>query len=174
MIKLTVAVAAATALAGAAMAQQPAGWKTYSYPELGFAIDLPAAPTVQKMSIPTAIGPAPTTMVLVDEGQKGALILAASDYTGLNQAGDDDQVLEACVKGETGSLGGATSDQKITVEGHAAREVTFQNTEKGIVARSRVVRIGMRLYQLIGVGVAGSDVPADFARAEQSLTFNVK
>jgi hypothetical protein len=165
------AIAAAFVLAAATQAlAADAAWKTYDYPELGFSVDLPTTPTVQRVSAESPQGTVPGTSIQIDEGEQSYLGITAANYDGFKVPDDLNQSLERSVQGAL-KAGGVTlvSETTITVDGQLGREVAGRNDEKGFVMHARFVRTKSFLYEIIGLGIGDAGVPADFARVEESF-----
>jgi hypothetical protein len=166
IIGLTALAAVATASAASA-----ADWTTYSHPELGFSIEAPAPLAVQTLSVATDVGPAPTTIFALDEGQAGAIILSVADYTGLKLRDVDKQkeldgLVNNLVARQSATL---ISQSPITVDGFPGREITARADPAGLLIKARIVYAGKRLYHLVAIGPAASGLPADYDRLEASL-----
>jgi hypothetical protein len=142
-----------TLAAGAA----PEGWKTYSFPEDGFAIDLPAAPevTTETPQLPIVSD----RQYQVDIGA-GGYIVSAKRYmpdARLDLWNEDSMVeLANAMKGECrmrdakpATLAPASSTKALSYE------MVLDQCPGGTVMKVRMHVVGDRVYQLVVVGVAG-------------------
>jgi hypothetical protein len=175
MNKWIVGLAAAALVAGAAHAAET--WSKYPYPALGFTVEFPAAPAVQTMQQPTPLGAIPVTVVAVDLGARGAVMVSHADYGAVapNAQLDPAKALDGAVDGSAANIHATiTSRQEISVEGHPAREFTARADAQGYLLKSRVVLVGKHLYQVLGVGPAASGVPAEYERTAASLSFSTR
>jgi hypothetical protein len=160
---------AGTLAAGAA----PAGWKTFSFPEDGFAIDLPAAPevTTETPQLPIVSD----RQYQVDIGA-GAYIVSAKRYmpdARLDQWNDDTMTeLAKAMKGECrmrdakpAALANALSTKALSYE------MVLDQCPGGTVMKVRMHVAGDRVYQLVVAGVAGVETRPETQAFHDSFKF---
>lgn len=149
---------------------QPANWKIYAHPELGFSIESPAEPATKSEAYPSPMGPIPTNVFYIDEGGGWGILLTVGDYSRYKITVDPQKGLDRLAEGAAADLNGVLlSKTPITVDGFPGREIVARADPAGIIIKGRIIYAGQRVYQLMAVGPAASGVPADFERVETSL-----
>ena len=170
--------AAVVLCANFAVAAPTEVWRTYRYPDLGFAVDLPSAPTRADSTVPIsadhAINVSSFTIAL---GSTGGLFVGVTDYSslGLTKAMATDpaiqaKVLEGGVQGSLAKSGSVLiSETNITVQGAAGRDYTFKSKTGEVVGRAWMVLSGTRGMTIVGAADAKTGVPPEFERTAHSL-----
>jgi hypothetical protein len=172
MNRWIVGLASAILVAGTAHAAET--WTKYPYPALGFTVELPGPPAVQTIQQPTPLGVVPITVVAVDLGARGAVIVSHADYGVVSGDAklDPAKALDGAVDGSAANIHATiTSRQEITVQGYPAREFAAKNDAQGFLMKSRIILVGKHLYQVLGVGPTATGVPAEYERTAASLAF---
>ena len=165
----------------AAAAPTAAPWQTYRYPDLGLAVDMPAAPARSSSTVPISADPSISiTSLTVPLGTTGALFVGVTDYAGLGltKAMSADpavqaKVLEGGVQGSLAKSGSELiSETNITVNGAPGRDYTFKSKTGEVVGRAWMVLYGARGYTVVGAGAAAGGVPTEFDRVAHSLALS--
>jgi hypothetical protein len=147
-------------------------WKTYKYPGLGFAVDLPAEPQVQKA--PVVVGPAAcsTTTIVDRQGSSDTLMVSVTDC---NNTPIPEELLHSAAGlrrlagGIAGRVGGMLlDDAEYEREGVRGRRYTGRNAVKGFSLKFFTLVSGKRIYLLGEIGNSN-----DLDREVQSFTFQV-
>jgi hypothetical protein len=129
--------------------QAASTWKTFSYPKLGFSVELPREPEVQQATTPTDRGPRPVTTYTIDDGVRGAAIVTVIDFGGSSQ--DPDTLLETGVKSAVDAIHGRLlSETSIVLDGNPGRDIMVVIPGGG--ACDRIIWAQGRLYQVLLAG----------------------
>lgn len=145
-------------------------WSTYRNEAFDFAIDTPGPPPVTVTTTATAVGPMPTLQATIDLGPRGALQITAMDLSQLQISSTVDQLLEGGVQGALNAVGAVKDAETTIAKGTAVgREFTAHNQDA--IFKAREYYSQGHIVAIIGVAPAGSDIPADWERAESSLEF---
>jgi hypothetical protein len=131
-------------------AAAPQGWQTYSFPEDGFAIELPARPEVSNETPEVPI--ITHRQYQVDVGI-GVFVVSAKRYrpdARLDQWNDETMVdLANAMKGECRMRDGKPA----TFAGTRSYEMVLDRCPGGTVMKVRMHVAGNRVYQLVAAGV---------------------
>ena len=144
----------------------PLGWQTYTFPDDGFAIDLPGAPAVSKE---TAELPVIThRQYQVDVGI-GVYLISAKRYmpdARLDLWNDETMVeLANAMKGEC-----QMRDAKpATFTGALAYEMVLDRCPGGTVMKVRMYVVRDRVYQLVAAGVTGVETRSESQKFHDSF-----
>jgi hypothetical protein len=147
-------------------------WKTYKYPDLGFAIDLPTQPRVQKA--PVVVGPAvcSTTNIFDRQGAIDTLMVSVTDC---NNTPIPEELLHSAagLRRLAGSIAGTVGgmlvdDAEYEREGVRGHRYTGRNGVKGFSLKFFTLVSGKRIYLLGEIGDS-----KDLDREVQSFTFQV-
>jgi hypothetical protein len=147
-------------------AAAPLGWQTYTFPDDGFAIDLPGAPAVSKE---TAELPVIThRQYQVDVGI-GVYLISAKRYmpdARLDLWNEDSMVeLANAMKGEC-----QMRDAKpATFTGALAYEMVLDRCPGGTVMKVRMYVVRDRVYQLVAAGVTGVETRSETQKFHDSF-----
>jgi hypothetical protein len=158
------AACALTATLGAAAAQQE--WKTYSFPDDGFAIDLPGAPDVS--TEPRALPIVSHRQYQADAGI-AVYIVSAKRYmpdARLDLWNDESMVeLAEAMKG-----GCRLRDGKpMSVAKALSYEMVLDQCPGGSTMKVRLHVVGNLLFQLVAAGIAGIETRPDTLRFHDSF-----
>jgi len=156
-----------------AISMPASDWKPYKYPELGFAIELPAPPEVFQRPIATGGGRCPSTILTLAQGGDNTLQITVVDCSTRDMSS---KVLENEESHRKGALvvaksAGAeiTSEIEVNIQGAKGQQYTGQNVEKGYPFKCLMLVSGKRIYQIVAIGSL-----ADLKREVKSLNFRVK
>ena len=144
-------------------------WQGYSYPEAGFAVQFPAAPTVIKGTYRTGAGMiAPATTYTVTQDSV-AYSVTVADLTKLTL--DDDAAIEDGVKA-LAARGEITVDVSERINRQYGHEVGI-NGKDGSRTAASVFAFNHRLYLLLGVAAPPNAAGGSgkLSRFQQSLQF---
>lgn len=153
-------------MSSAAQAQE---WRTYSYPDPGFAIQFPAAPDVQTAQFKNAVGVTlPVTRYVVrQDGVQYTLSVVNYSNTNadaLSAIGEAARAFKA--QGKVSANSGAR------VNGSSGRELTITASD-GSRSDIAIFFVGNRLYTAVGQALPPNpqERSADTARFQHSLQF---
>lgn len=165
-VRSLAALAICACLAAAAAADD---WQLYRYPDEGFALAFPAAPSTRDLS------PSPQRVRGI---QRTARDDAGTEYLGqatLYQPGvrarhSADALLRAAIDGVRNAGKCSLREARdVAVPGAVAREVVFENCGEGNAAKARLVLLGDWLYLVLAMGRPGIDESAGTARLLDSF-----
>jgi hypothetical protein len=149
---------------GAAAA--PQGWQTYTFPEDGFAIELPAQPAVSNETPEVPI--VTHRQYQVDVGI-GVYVVSAKRYrpdARLDQWNDDTMVdLANAMKGDCRMRDGKAT----TFAGARSYEMVLDRCPGGTVMKVRMHVAGNRVYQLVAAGVANVETRPETQKFHDSF-----
>ncbi|GEM_PF-1827863 len=158
------------AVADAAPAAVPTGWKQFTSDDGGFSVWMPGTPKANSQTVQTLAGPLVLHTYLY-EGTTSAYYAGYADYPASVIANADVQrLLDGARDGAVANVGGTLlSEKDVTMAGFPAREITIkaksQDVPQGIVIVARVSQADLRQYQLEALS-AGQPSAADSARFE--------
>jgi hypothetical protein len=125
------------------------GWQEYSYPKLGFSVELPRAPDVHEGVAQTVDGQKKTTSYTVDDGGAGAAMINVTDYGGSGR--DPAALLDMAAKDAVRTMNGLlVSETQIQLAGAPGIDVMMTIPNGGAV--DRIVWANGRLYQVLLAG----------------------
>jgi hypothetical protein len=130
----------------------PAGWKPWRYPELHVAFSAPpdAKPTTAHSVADLTGAPGAKRIddqIVVFGTEHLALMLGVSDMSGNSLPLDINGVAPAAAKGMGATISGSV--RTLPWSGGEARE--YDAAKPGLVARSRIILVGRRLFQAMVV-----------------------
>ena len=166
MRHLALAVLATAMLSATAQAQD---WKVYSYPERGFAIQLPVAPSVEHTRYTTATG-ASLPMTRYSAAQDGLLLsLEIVDYSG---TGADGERTIAEAEKSFGTAGKVTVAIDARVNREYGRELSVNGSD-GSRSAVALFFVDGHLFRLEGKSLPPDAISrsADTIRFQESLQF---
>jgi hypothetical protein len=148
-------------------------WKSYKYPELGFAIELPSPPEVLQRPIATGGGRCPSTILTLAHDSINTFQLTVVDCSALPMSGEVLGDLESHRRGAARvarDVGAEiTAETDVNIQGAKGQQYTGKNPTKGYPFKCLILVSGKRIYQVIAIG----SLP-DLKREVKSLTFRVK
>jgi len=161
MIAAAMAVVANSALAD--------DWTEYSYPELGFSVSFPGAPTVQTMPYRTADGAMANETQYSVQQENSAYRVAVIDFS--NVTFDRDAVITEALN-EFRGRGDVKVDIPARVNRNFGRQLSIV-TKDGSRSSVAVFFANNRIYEIEGTVLASSPDPnsGDAIRFQQSLRF---
>jgi hypothetical protein len=166
-VRILAALAACACAAGPGAADE---WKQYRYPDEGFAVEFPRAPTTKEL---------PSSPQRVRGIQRTAQDDAGTEYMGqatLYQPGVRAKypavvLLRAAIDGLR-NAGKCTlrEARDFPFPGAVAREVILDKCGEGSTAKARFVLLGDWLYLVLAIGRPGIEQSADTSRLLDSFT----
>jgi hypothetical protein len=147
-------------------AAAPQGWQTYTFPEDGFAIDLPAKPDVSNE--------APEVPIITHRQYQadmgiGVFVVSAKRYrpdARLDQWTDDTMVdLANAMKGECRMRDGKPA----TFAGARSYEMVLDRCPGGTIMKVRMYVAGNRVYQLVAAGILDVETRPETQRFHDSF-----
>jgi hypothetical protein len=139
---VTTALVALTALV--AVPALAAAWQAYRYPELGFSVEFPGAPTRLEKPIDTSAGAVPTVFVYFKDDTR-TLFTSSSDMSNQPEAKNDPSIVaRAVLDGALSARTVVSPPAQVGVPVGAAWEATSQDATT--VIRTRVLVSGVRAY----------------------------
>jgi hypothetical protein len=140
---------------------QPPIWKSYSYPVDGFTASYPAAPDLQKKSVPTEAGTFELRSYIGTDGDV-AMFVGICDYGSKTNGQDPDVLLQGAKNGALqNSNSHLLSETKTTLGIY--RGLTFEAESDQAHFSARIYMVGSTLYQTLVVAPLGKPY-ADTAR----------
>jgi hypothetical protein len=165
-MKATVAMLIAACLMPlAAVAQE---WKGYSYPDPGFAIQFPVAPTVETSTLKAAAGTLPITRYSARQ-DRVVFTLSVVDYSSTNA---DEKSTIADAEKAFGASGKVTVAIDARVNRSFGRELSVNGTD-GSRSAVAIFFVNKQLYTLVGEALPPNAVQksGDTIRFQESLQF---
>jgi len=159
-------------LFGCAPSVAPNSWKTFRYSDLGFAIDFPLDPKVQKEVVQVGMATCSSTTLTDVQGRVDTLLISVTDC-------GDTPIPEAALNNATalrrlagsiaGTVGGMlNTNTEYVLEGVRGREYTGEQPVKGFRLKCFTFVSGKRIYLLAAIGNS-----PDLEREIKSFTFRV-
>jgi hypothetical protein len=135
------------------------GWRTYSYPKLGFSVELPREPQMHDGQAQTIDGPKPITSYVVDDGEAGGAMVNVTDYggSGRDPAGLLDMAAQDAAKTLKGTI---LTQMDIELSGNPGRDVMISVPGGG--ACDRIIWANGRIYQVLLVGPQTTGAPGSY------------
>jgi len=158
--------AAMTVLASSAMAD---GWMEYNYPELGFSVSFPAAPTVETMPFRTMDGIMANETQYTVQQENSAYRVAVIDFA--NVSFDRDTEITEALNDLRGK-GDVKVDIPARVNRNFGRQLSIV-AKDGSRSSIAIFYANNRIYEIEGTVLASSPDPnsGDAIRFQQSLRF---
>lgn len=146
MRPVILAALACLALAAPAAAQQPSAWREYAYPEMGFLIQFPLAPTVSTATWPAPGGrPVPATVYAARE-RRATYRVTVADFSG---SPDDRAVIMSAAQTAARQGGEIKFDLEAHVDLQFGRQLSIAGKD-GSYGDVAVFMLGRRLYVVEG------------------------
>src|SRR5438067_5943986 len=144
------------------------GWKTATFPDGGFRVELPAGGPAAKVT-GVRLPPGGLLRGSVRSAEREEYAVLFSDITASDRPAKTDEALAAEAAGRL--LSDTPAAQKVSeteadAGGFAARDVAFEVPERGVSGVARVVVVGDRLFV---VAVAGPGLTPDTRRVRRFL-----
>ena len=161
MVRLTFALALPLLLG-----QPPASWKSFTSKEGGFSVSLPAIPREKRQTVKGPKGAREVTIFVLEAKGDGSFVVSFSEFSPSEvKAGSEEKRLSHARDGAVESTKGKLlHERKITLEGHAGRELWIEKERQGIV-QLRLYAVRNRLYQTLAVG------PKEFIESKETGWF---
>jgi hypothetical protein len=122
-------------------------WKTYDYPEDGFAASFPSLPDLQKKDIETPSGTLELRSYVAGSGD-AALMVGVCDYSNETAVKDPDQRLQGAMNSAIANSGSnLLNERKIAQGGNQGIAFEGENNTTHFIARFYM--IGTTLYQTL-------------------------
>ncbi len=155
-------VAVIAAGAGPAVAND---WKTYRYPNEGFAVEFPGAPRTIDMNAPAAQFVRGIQYLATDDAKNEYLGQALHYQKFIRQNNTTDKILRVVIDGaKDAAKCSIRSEKNYSFPGAFAREVVIEKCEGGVAGKSRVLLLGDWLYFVLAMGRPGIETSADADR----------